>query len=206
MQPHPRSATPQGRVRGPPLPLAGHQLLGPDDYPFAIEGRGTLRDTTEGLDQHTCRSDHSDPYHTTLGLGSRVSEPKGGIDVLKGSSSPDSVGERATPAGTPSAGLPAGSPPMEVSSGPKGFGLTVAAIRPAAVNSQRDARITQQRYQSTELGRTSDEALGVQEPAQNLGVSPLPLLAAARQPPAPCLLYTSPSPRDKRQSRMPSSA
>ena len=27
-----------------------------------------------------------------------------------------------------------------------------------------------------------------------------------RRPPAPCLLYTSPSPRDKRQSRMPSSA
>ena len=30
--------------------------------------------------------------------------------------------------------------------------------------------------------------------------------AAARAPPFPCLLYTSPSPRDQRGSRMPSSA
>ena len=193
LQPHPRSAIPRSRVRGSPLlPLAGHQFLGPDDYPFAIEGRGTPRDTTEGLDQDTLsRSDHSDPYHTTLGLSSRVSEPKGGIDVLKESSSPDSVGERATPAGTPSAGLPAGSPSMEVSLEPEGFGLTVAAIRSFAVNSQQDARSTQQRYQSTEVGRTSDEAWGVQEPAQNLGVSPSPLLAAARQPPAPVPLLQS---------------
>ena len=119
----------QSRARGSLPPLAGHQPLGPDDDPSANEGRGTPRDTTEGLDQNTLFwSDHSDPYHTTLGLSSRVSEPKGGIDVLERSSSPDSVGERATPAGTPSAGLPAGSPPMEVSSGPKGFGLTAAAI------------------------------------------------------------------------------
>ena len=154
LQPHPRSAIPQSRARGSPLPpLAGHQPLGPDDDPFANEGRGTPHDTTEGLDQDTLsRSDHSDPYHTTLGLGSRVSEPKGGIDVLKGSSSPDSVGKRATSAGTPSAGLPASSPPAEVSPNPEGIGLTVAAIKPAAVNSQQDARITQQRYQSTELG------------------------------------------------------
>ena len=54
---------------------------GSDADPFANEGRETSRDTTEGLDQE--RSDHPDPYHTTLGLGSRVSEPKGGIDVLK---------------------------------------------------------------------------------------------------------------------------
>ena len=30
--------------------------------------------------------------------------------------------------------------------------------------------------------------------------------AAAQEAPSSCLLYTSPSPRDKRQSRMPSSA
>ena len=137
----------QSRARGSLPPLAGHQPLGPDDDPFANEGRGTPHDTTEGLDQDTLFwSDHSDPYHTTLGLSSRVSEPKGGIDVLEESSPPDSVGERAAPAGTPSAGLPAGSPPMEVSSEPEGFGLTVAAIRPAAVSSQQDASITQQRY------------------------------------------------------------
>ena len=54
----------QSRARGSPLPLAGHQLLGPDDNPFANEGRGTPRDTTEGLDQDTLFwSDHSDPYH-----------------------------------------------------------------------------------------------------------------------------------------------
>ena len=65
LQPHPRSAIPRSRVRGSPLlPLAGHQFLGPDDNPFAIEGRGTPRDTTEGLDQDTLsRSDHSDPFH-----------------------------------------------------------------------------------------------------------------------------------------------
>ena len=43
----------QSRARGSPLPpLAGHQPLGPDDDPFAKEGRGTPRDTTEGLDQN----------------------------------------------------------------------------------------------------------------------------------------------------------
>ena len=175
----------QSRARGSLPPLAGHQPLGPDDDPFANEGRGTPHDTTEGLDQDTLFwSDHSDPYHTTLGLSSRVSEPKGGIDVLEESSPPDSVGMGATPAISPSARRFASSLPTEVVTNPEGIGLTVAAIRPAAVNSQQDARSTQQRYQSTELGRTSDEALGVQEPAQNLGVSPLPLLAAARQPPA----------------------
>ena len=64
----PPATKPQGRVRGPLLPLAGHQLLGPDDYPFANEGRGTPRDTTEGLDQDTLFwSDHSDPYHRGMG-------------------------------------------------------------------------------------------------------------------------------------------
>ena len=68
-------------------------------------------------------------------------------------------------------------------------------IRPTAVNSQRDARTTQQ-HQSTELGRTSDEAWGAREPAQNLGVSPppSPLLAAAGQPPAPVPLPQSGAP------------
>ena len=72
----------------------------------------------------------------------------------------------------------------------------MAAIKPAAVNSQQDVSITQQRYESTELGRTSDEAWGVQEPAQNLGVSPSPspLLAAAGQPPAPVPLPQSGAP------------
>ena len=96
----------QSSARGSLPPLAGHQPLGPDDDPFANEGRGTPRDTTEGLDQDTCRSDHSDPYHTTLGLGSRVSEPKGGIDVLEESSPPDSIGKRATSAGAPSGDAP----------------------------------------------------------------------------------------------------
>ena len=65
----------QSRARGSLPPLAGHQPLGPDDDPFANKGRRTPRDTTEGLDQDTLFwSDHSDPYHTTLGLSSRVSE------------------------------------------------------------------------------------------------------------------------------------
>ena len=80
---------------------------------------------------------------------------------------------------------------MEVALGPKGFGLTVAATRPSAVNSQRDASIAQQLCKSTELGRTPDKALGVQDPVQNLGVSLSPLLAAARQPPAPVPLLQS---------------
>ena len=170
LQPHPRSPIPQSRTRGSPLTLAGHQPLGPDADPSANEGRGTPRDTTEGLDQDTCWSDHSNPYHTTLGrLLASNTELKGGIDVLKGSSSPDSVGKRATSAGTPSAGLPASSPPTEVSPNPEGIGLTVAAIKPTAVNSQQDASITQQRYESTELGRTADETL---EPVQILFSAP----------------------------------
>ena len=49
--------------------------------------------------------------------------------------------------------------------------------------------------------------LATSETNQGLGPSPLitqaaPLIAG----PTVCLLYTSPSPRDKRQSRMPSSA
>ena len=98
--------------------------------------RGTPRDTTEGLDQDICRSDHSDPYHTTLELSSRVSEPKGGIDALKESSPSDFVGTGATPANPPSARRPAGSLPTKVAFTPMGLGLTVAAIRSFAVNSQ----------------------------------------------------------------------
>merc|ERR1711965_71655 len=187
LQPHQRSAMPQSRARGSPLIPAGHQPLGSDDDPSTNEGRGTPHETPEGLDQHTsCRSDHSHPFHTTLGQSYRVSEPKGGIGVLDKPSSPGSVGEGATPAGMLSAELPASSPPTEAPTDPKGCGLTVAAFRPTAVNSRRDASIAQQ-HQSTELGRTSDEAWGVREPAQNLGVSPSPspVLPAARQPPAP---------------------
>ena len=168
---------------------------GSDDH-LSSERRGTPHDTTEGLDQeHSTRSDHLLHRHTTLGQSYRVSEPKGGIDVPDKASPPGSVGEEATPAGMLSAELPASFPPTEALTDPKGSGLTVAAIRPAAVNSQRDASIAQQ-HQSTELGRTSDEALGVREPAQNLGVSPppSPLLAAAGQPPASVPLPQSGAP------------
>ena len=90
-QPHPRSTIPQSRAHGSPLTLAGHRPSGSDANPFANEGRGTPRDTTEGLDLDQARSDHSNPYHTTLEQSCGVSEPKGGIDVFKESSSPDSV-------------------------------------------------------------------------------------------------------------------
>ena len=60
----------QSRARGSLPPLAGHQPLGPDDDPFANEGRGTPHDTTEGLDQDTLFwSDHSDPYHNRAAAG-----------------------------------------------------------------------------------------------------------------------------------------
>ena len=42
--------------------------------------------------------------------------------------------------------------------------------------------------------------------AAGAGAGPRPARGPRRSRPAPCLLYTSPSPRDKRQSRMPSSA
>ena len=207
LQPHQRSAIPQSRARGSPLIPAGHQPLGSDDYPSIEEGRGTPHEPTEGLDPSSCWSDHFNPHDTTLGRLGGNTEPKGGIDVLDKSSPPGSVGEGATPAEMLSAELPASSPPTEASSDPEGFGLTVAAFGPTAVNSQRDARTTQQRYESTELGRTSDEALDSREPAQNLSASPSPppLLAAAGQPPAPVPLpqsgapgttHASPSPGD----------
>ena len=41
--------------------------------------------------------------------------------------------------------------------------------------------------------------------AQFIAMLDRPVFSPTRRPP-PCLLYTSPSPRDKRQSRMPSSA
>ena len=37
---------------------AGHRSSGSDDDPSIEEGRGTPRDTTEGLDQDSPRSDH----------------------------------------------------------------------------------------------------------------------------------------------------
>merc|ERR1711965_1241320 len=189
LQPHQRSAMPQSRARGSPLIPAGHQPLGSDDDPSTNEGRGTPHETPEGLDQHTsCRSDHSHPFHTTLGQSYRVSEPKGGIGVLDKPSSPGSVGEGATPAGMLSAELPASSPPTEAPTDPKGCGLTVAASKPTAVILRRDASVTQQRDLDAREGiqPTSDEAWGVREPAQNLGVSPppSPLLAAAGQAPS----------------------
>ena len=52
LQPHPRSTIPQSRAHGsPPPPLAEHRPSGSDADPFENEGRGTPRDTTEGLDQ-----------------------------------------------------------------------------------------------------------------------------------------------------------
>ena len=196
LQPHPRSTVQQSRAHGSPHHLLDTDASGPDDDPSTNEGRGTPHEPTEGLEPSSCRSDHSNPHHTTLVLSYRVSEPKGGIGVLDKPSSPGSVWEGATPAGMLSAELPASSPPTEALTDPKGSGLTVAAIRPAAVNSRRDASSTQQRYESTELGRTPDEALGAREPAQNLGVSPppSPLLAAAGQPPAPVPLPQSGAP------------
>ena len=116
LQPHPRDQQYRRAVHAAPH----SHLLGTWAPTFGFgsrcrslckrEGRGTPRDTTEGLDQDTCWSDHPDPYHTTLGgLLASNSEPKGDIDVLEKSSSPDSVGEGAMPAEKPSAGLPASS-------------------------------------------------------------------------------------------------
>ena len=56
---------------------AGHRSSGSDDNPSANEGRGTPHEPTEGLDQDTCWSDHSNHYHSlsaaegTLGRGTR---------------------------------------------------------------------------------------------------------------------------------------
>ena len=69
LQPHPRSTVQQSRVRG--SPLAGHRASGSDDDPSIEEGRGTPHDTPEGLEPSSCRSDHSNPVHTTLELPSR---------------------------------------------------------------------------------------------------------------------------------------
>ena len=64
LQPHQRSAIPQSRARGSPLTPAGHQPLGPDDYPSIEEGRGTPHEPTEGLDPSSYWSDHFNPHHT----------------------------------------------------------------------------------------------------------------------------------------------
>ena len=131
----------QSRVRG--SPPAGHRSSGSDDH-LSSEGRGTPHETTEGQDQeHSARSDHPDPHHTTLVLSFGVSELKGGTDVLAKSSPPGSEGGGATPAGKPSARLPASPSPAEAVSDPQGFDLTVAAIKSSAVNSPQDLSITQ---------------------------------------------------------------
>ena len=55
-------------------------------------------------------------------------------------------------------------------------------------------------------GKAADEAVG-RPSAEQAEIARLRRqLAASQQKLATCLLYTSPSPRDKRQSRMPSSA
>ena len=158
LQPHPRSTVQQSRARGSPLIPAGHQPLGSDDY-LSSERRGTPHEPTEGLDPSSCWSDHFNPHDTTLGRLGGNTEPKGGIDALDKSSSPGSAGEGATPAEMLSAKLPASSPPTEASSDPEGSGLTVAAIRPAAVNSRRDASIAQQ-HQSTRTWTNVRRGLG----------------------------------------------
>ena len=58
--------------------------------------------------------------------------------------------------------------------------------------------------QNTEDRQTDSIAYKNQTPAQMLELMLTAQLDAARC--VACLLYTSPSPRDKRQSRMPSSA
>ena len=69
LQPHPRSPVPQSLARGSALTLTGHQPLGSDDYPSINEGRGTPHEPTEGLDPSSCRSDHSNPFHTGTRVG-----------------------------------------------------------------------------------------------------------------------------------------
>ena len=76
LQPHPRSPVQQSRARGSPLTLAGHQPLGPDDDPSTNEGRGTPHETTEGLDQDTCWSDHSHHYHKVMTTGGLCRSPR----------------------------------------------------------------------------------------------------------------------------------
>ena len=133
---------PQDRVRLN-IHVLGTDDSGSDDH-LSSERRGTPHETPEGLDRgDTTRSDHSHPYHTTLGPGSGVSEPKDDTDALDKPSSPGSAEVRATPAGMPSARLPASSPPAEALLDPKGFDLNVAAIKPSAVDSPHGLSTTQ---------------------------------------------------------------
>ena len=143
LQPHQRSAMPQSRARGSPLTLAGHRSSGSDDHPSAEEGRGTPHEPTEGLDPYSTRSDHFNPHETTLGRLGCNTEPKDDTDALDKPSSPGSAEDRATPAGMPSARLPASPPPAEASLDPKGFDLNVAAIKPSAVDSPHGLSTTQ---------------------------------------------------------------
>ena len=52
----------------------------------------------------------------------------------------------------------------------------------------------------------SGEFIAIMGPSGCGKTTTLRMLAGLEQPSSGCLLYTSPSPRDKRQSRMPSSA
>ena len=131
----------QSRVRG--SPPAEHRSSGSDDH-LSSEGRGTPHETSEGQDQeHSARSGHPNPVHTTLELSFGVSELKGGTDVLAKSSPPGSEGGGATSAGTPSARLPASPSPAEAVSDPQGFDLIVAANKSSAVDSPHGSSTTQ---------------------------------------------------------------
>ena len=54
--------------------------------------------------------------------------------------------------------------------------------------------------------RTNIREIGIPDIRGTSSLIENPPLAVPTYPPVTCLLYTSPSPRDKRQSRMPSSA
>ena len=92
---------------------------------------------------HSVRSDHPDHHHTTLVQSFGVSELKGGTDVLAKSSPPGSEGGGATPAGMPSARLPASPSPAEAVPDPQGFDLIVAANKSSAVDSPHGSSTTQ---------------------------------------------------------------
>ena len=129
---------PQDRVRLN-IHVLGTDDSGSDDH-LSSERRGTPHDTTEGRDRgDTTRSDHPDHLHTTL----EHTEPKDDTDALDKPSSPGSAEDRATPAGMPSARLPASPPSAEALLDPKGFDLNVAAIKPSAVDSPHGLSTTQ---------------------------------------------------------------
>ena len=63
-----------------------------------------------------------------------------------------------------------------------------------------DAQRTDFSYDSSSEGMVWDVDKGAMVP------KPAPVPVPTPQPNTPCLLYTSPSPRDRQKSRMPSSA